>query len=405
MKPLYRKIHSDFKLNGLSFTRDELKEVAYSLIKEGEPFEKAIGDFLLDWLDDNPTLQVHTSGSTGKPKPIMLQKRHMVNSALATGEFFGLQPGNTALLCLPATYIAGKMMLVRAMVLGLELDYVMPSSNPLNGMSKSYNFCAMVPLQLENSLDALDRIKILIVGGAPLSRKVQAQIQAQTLVQARLLAGQVQNVQTQAQARTTNHKPKTANFSTAVFESYGMTETITHIALKEVNVGLSGAAGKVWSTGDAKAHNPYFKALPKVTLSIDERGCLVIVAPKIFDVPVITNDVVELISETEFKWLGRLDNVVNSGGVNLFPEQIEAKLASVMPSRFFVVGLPDKKLGQKMVLVVEGEIEEEELLQEIKLLKALQKFEVPKAIYTVPKFQQTENGKIKRKETLKTIFP
>src|SRR5680860_571647 len=243
MKPLYRKIHSDFKLNGISFSRDELKEVAYSLIKEGEPFEKEIGDFLLDWLDDNPTLQVHTSGSTGRPKPIMLQKGHMVTSALATGEFFGLQPGNTALLCLPATYIAGKMMLVRAMVLGLELDYVMPSSNPLNGMSKSYNFCAMVPLQLENSLDALDQIATLIVGGAPLSQEVQTQVQA------RLLAGQVQNVQTQAQARTTNHKPKTANFSTAVFESYGMTETITHIALKEVNVGLSGAAGKVRSTG------------------------------------------------------------------------------------------------------------------------------------------------------------
>ena len=378
MKPLYRKIHSDFKLNGISFSRDELKEVAYSLIKEGEPFEKEIGDFLLDWLDDNPTLQVHTSGSTGKPKPIMLKKQHMVNSALATGEFFGLQPGNTALLCLPATYIAGKMMLVRAMVLGLELDYVMPSSNPLNGISKSYNFCAMVPLQLENSLDALDQIATLIVGGAPLSQEVQTQVQA------RLLAGQVQKAQ--------------------VFETYGMTETITHIALKKLNVGRSGAAEQDRSVGEVQTHKPNFKTLPNVTLSIDERGCLVIDAPKLIDVPVITNDVVELISETEFEWLGRYDNVINSGGVKLFPEQIEAKLASLMSSRFFVVGLPDKKLGQKMVLVVEGKVEEQKLLREIKALNTLGKFEIPKKIYVVAEFQGTDSGKIQRNATLERIM-
>ncbi|WP_373517588.1 AMP-binding protein [Pricia sp.] len=377
MKPRYRKIHSYFKLNGISFSRDELKEVAYSLIKEGEPFEKEIGDFLLDWLDDTPMLQVHTSGSTGKPKPIMLQKRYMVNSALATGEFFGLQPGDSALLCLPATYIAGKMMLVRAMVLGLELDYVTPSSDPLDGVSKTYDFCAMVPWQLENSLDALGRIKILIVGGAPLSQEVQTQVQA------RLLAGQVQKAQ--------------------VFETYGMTETITHIALKEINVGLSIAAGQGRGTVEPQTHTPHFKTLPKVTLSIDERGCLVIDAPKITDVPVVTNDMIHLISETEFEWLGRYDNVINSGGVKLFPEQIEAQLATLISSRFFVVGLPDKKLGQKLVLVVEGEVEERKLLREIKSQTALKKFELPKKIYQVAEFLQTESGKILRHKIVARI--
>ncbi len=402
MKPLYRKIHSHFKINGISLSHDELKEVAYSLIKEGETFEKEIGDFLLDWLDDNPTLQVHTSGSTGKPKPIMLQKRHMVNSALATGEFFGLHPGDTALLCLPATYIAGKMMLVRAMVIGLELDYVTPSSNPLDGIpNKTYNFCAMVPLQLENSLDALDRIKILIVGGAPLSRKVQSQVQDR----ARPPAGQGQKDQIQEQARTTDQKLTATNFSTAIFETYGMTETITHIALKKLNVSLSNTTVQGLSTVDAQAHKPYFMTLPKVRLSVDERGCLVIVAPKITDAPVVTNDVVELISKTEFNWIGRFDNVINSGGVKLFPEQIEAKLASVIPSRFFVAGIPDEKLGQKLVLVMEGEIEEDQLFQEIKLLKSLKKFEVPKEIYKVSEFQKTQSGKIKRRETLKILFP
>lgn len=364
MKPLYRNIHSRFKLNGISYSHDELKEVAYSLIKEGELFEKAIGDFLLDWTDDHPTLEVKTSGSTGKPKPITLQKQHMVNSALATGEFFGLQPGDTALLCLPANYIAGKMMLVRAMVLGLELDYVSPSSNPLADVSKSYDFCAVVPLQLENSLDALGRIKTLIVGGAALSRKVQEQEQA------RLPAGQVQETQ--------------------IFEAYGMTETITHIALKKV--------------AQSEQQKRNFKTLPNVTLSTDDRGCLVIDAPKITDAPVVTNDVVNLVSETEFVWLGRYDNVINSGGVKLFPEQIEAKLATVIPSRFFVAGIPDEKLGQKMVLVVEGKIEEKKLFQEIQSLKALEKFEIPKEIYEVPEFQQTDNGKIQRVKTLTLVI-
>ncbi|SDE74864.1 O-succinylbenzoic acid--CoA ligase [Pricia antarctica] len=402
MKPLYRKIHSHFKLNGISLSHDELKEVAYSLIKEGETFEKEIGDFLLDWLDDSPTLQVHSSGSTGKPKPIMLQKRHMVNSALATGEFFGLLPGDTALLCLPATYIAGKMMLVRAMVIGLELDYVTPSSNPLDGIpNKTYTFGAMVPLQLENSLHDLDRINILIVGGAPLSRKVQSQVQDR----ARPPERQGQKVQIQAQARSTEQELTARNFSTAIFETYGMTETITHIALKKLNFRLSDPTGQGRSTVDAQVHNPSFKTLPNVRLSTDERGCLVIVAPTITDAPVVTNDVVELISKTEFNWIGRFDNVVNSGGVKLFPEQIEAKLATVIPYRFFVAGIPDEALGQKLVLVMEGEIEEKQLFQEIKLLKPLNKFEVPKEIFTVSEFQQTQSGKIKRGETLKTIFP
>ncbi len=367
MKPLYHKIHSHFKLNGISFSRDELKEVAYNLIKEGEPFEKEIGDFLLDWLDDHPTLQVRTSGSTGKPKPITLQKGHMINSAVATGEFFGLQPGNTALLCLPARYIAGKMMLVRAMVLGLGLDFVSPSSQPLQGISKSYDFGAMIPLQLENSLKSLDQFKLMIVGGAPVSNKVQAQVQVQ---------------------------------KTQVFQTYGMTETITHVALQKIHVWPSEAAELGRSTVEAQAQKNNFKTLPNVTVSTDERGCLVIDAPKITDASVVTNDVVDLVSETEFQWLGRYDNVINSGGVKLFPEQIEAKLASLISSRFFVAGLPDEKLGQKLVLVVEGVVEGEKLLQEIRSLNALEKFEVPKKIYPVTEFQQTESGKILRKATL-----
>lgn len=363
MKPLYRKIHSHFRLNGISFSHDELKEVSYSLIKEGEAFEKQIGDFLLDWLDDNPFLQVLTSGSTGKPKSIRLQKRHMVNSAVATGEFFGLQPGNTALLCLPATYIAGKMMLVRAMVLGLELDYVAPSSHPINAISKSYDFCAMVPLQLENSLENIKQIKTLIIGGAPISQ---------------ILYGKIQD------------RIKTQDYKTEIFESYGMTETITHIALKRI-------AHNGWQTTS-------FKTLPKVTVAADERGCLVIDAPSITDAPVVTNDVVELFSKTEFEWMGRYDNVINSGGIKLFPEQIEAKLAAAISCRFFVAGLPDEKLGQKLILVVEGTVDKQYIFREIKALTTIGEFEFPKEIHAVTEFQVTDSGKIQRNATLERIM-
>lgn len=144
-------------------------------------------------------------------------------------------------------------------------------------------------------------------------------------------------------------------------------------------------------------------ALPNVHFSLDERNCLVIKAPKVNDDPIVTNDVVKLFSDTEFEWLGRYDNVINSGGVKLFPEQIEAKLEPIMPSRFFVAGLPDEKLGKKLVLLIEGTLESDKLFQKIKSLGTLQKFEVPKAIHVIPTFLETETGKIRRKQTLGII--
>ncbi len=350
-------VHSKFKLNGISYSPLRLSELAYDLVKEGSSFEKCIGDFLAAWLDEKPTIIAKTSGSTGTPKNILLQKRQMVNSALATGEYFDLNEGNTVLLCLPADYIAGKMMLVRAMVLGLELDYVEPSSNPLTEFSTNYDFAAMVPLQLENSLDKIEKIKTLIVGGAALSKSMQEKAQEKR---------------------------------TAVFETYGMTETITHIAVK----GINGPAG-----GSRNS----FNAIPKVTFSKDNRDCLIIAAPQISDNLVITNDIVNLKSETEFEWLGRYDNVINSGGIKLFPEQIEAKLTSLINNSFFVAGIPDETLGQKLVLVVEGEMNTNELIQTIKESDTLEGFEIPKSIYKISKFVETETGKIRRTETLKLL--
>ncbi|MGB5819146.1 MAG: AMP-binding protein [Saonia sp.] len=360
MIPSYNKIHNQFKLNGISFTREDLKEVGYSLIKEGEPYEVSIGDFLLDWLSDTPKIQVMTSGSTGKPKLISLQKQAMVNSAIATGDFFGISVGNNSLLCLSADYIAGKMMLVRAMILGMELDYVAPTSQPLASTRKAYDFVAMVPLQLERSLDSIDRIKTIIVGGAPLSDSL---------------------------------KEKVGEKRINIFETYGMTETITHIAAKKITFGPS----------TSNSHSDYFKLLPHIKIEKDQRNCLVVHAPKIWDAPIITNDLVSIISDTEFQWLGRYDNIINSGGVKIIPEQIENKLSSLIKGRFFVWGISDRELGQKLILMVEGVSDTEKLLHTINTSGILKKYELPKEVYSLEKFAETKNGKIQRERSLKLV--
>ena len=340
-------IHPSFKLNGTSFSEEDLTEVAYSLVKEGDSFEKPIGDFLVDWLSTNETVHVKTSGSTGQPKSIWLEKRHMVNSALATGAFFNIKEGNTALLCLNCEYIAGKMMLVRALVLGLELDYVVASSNPLKTAEKQYDFCAMVPLQVENSLSKLDNLKTLIIGGAAVSETL---------------------------------KRKLKGSSTQVFETYGMTETITHIAIKSIE-------------------ETYFRVLSDVHIKKDARDCLVIDAPKIADNEIVTNDVVELVSKSQFKLLGRFDNIINSGGVKLIPEEIERKLSGLISNRFFVAGIPDESLGQKLVLYVEGKVQDG-FADKIKHSRLLGKFEVPKKVVFIDEFVETGSGKIDRAKTL-----
>ena len=325
------------------------------MIKEGQAFEQTIGDFLLAWASPQPYMEIFTSGSTGTPKKIVVQKEAMVHSARATGAYFDLQPSHTALLCLPCSGIAGKMMLVRAMMLGLHLDYIMPSSTPLQTLEQSYDFVAMVPLQVQNSLVQLDQINILIVGGAPVSPTLKVALQ---------------------------------NISTRVFETYGMTETLTHIALKPLNQ----------QTPDT------FETLPGVAISTDDRGCLVIHAPHIAEGDVVTNDLVALVSDTRFRWLGRYDSIINSGGVKLLPEQIEAKLSTLIPSRFFVAGLPDTILGQRLVLLVESEPESPEpLLQNIKALETIHPYEVPKAVFFIPDFVETSTGKIHRVKTLQQL--
>ncbi len=343
--PTYENVHNLFKLNGFHLDKEDLCRVAYSFIKEGEDFEKPVGDFLLDWFDGKDFIEMETSGTTGAPKTISVSKQAMVDSALATGDFFDLQPGNKALQCLPVKYVAGKMMLVRAMILGLDLEFVAPSSHPLDNNEIDFDFVAMVPLQAQNSLPELKKVKKMIVGGASVNKALEKQL---------------------------------LKLPTEVYETYGMTETITHIAARKLG---------------EKA----FTVLPYVTISYDDRNCLVIHAPRISDEVIITNDIVELVNENQFIFLGRMDNVINSGGIKLIPEQIEEKLASKINQRFFIASKPDNELGQKVVLIIEGEQHE----LDDSLYESLDKYEKPKEVMFIPKFKETTTGKILRKETVK----
>lgn len=361
MKLTYDKIHLKFRLNGHYFDREELQEVAYSFVKEGKPYEKSIGDFLMDWLDGNDFITVRTSGSTSQPKTIRLKKQHMVNSALSSGDFFGITVGDSALHCLPAEFIAGKMMLVRAMILGLEIDLVEPSVDPMKKLGGTYDFAAMTPMQLNNSLAKLGQIKKLIVGGAPVSKELIEELQDK---------------------------------SAFVYETYGMTETVTHIAARQLN----------HFRNPEEVESSYFKALPNVLLETDERGCLVIQAPHIAEEAIVTNDLVNIVEENQFEWLGRYDNIVNSGGVKLIPELIEEKFAQAIGKRFFVCGMPDSELGDKLVMVIEDNAAEEANYWELlKAVKGLGKYELPKTLFFVDRFKETENGKVIRHATLKKV--
>jgi len=350
-----KPFHKNFKLQGTSFKSVE------ELIDFSSQVSIEVQLFLKEWFNNNLFIEVKTSGSTGKPKLIQLQKKHMINSALATGTYFNLFENTTALLCMPVNFIAGKMMLVRALTLGWQLDVVAPTSTPLKSISKDYDFSAMVPLQLNNSLSKINNIKMLIVGGGVISKELTSKIQ---------------------------------HIDTQVFATYGMTETITHIAVKKLNCLLNVIA--------SETKQSQYQALPNILISTDNRSCLVINAPKLSSKKIITNDLVELISSTEFKWLGRFDTIINSGGIKLIPEQIEEKLAAIIEKRFFVTGILDELLGEKLILIIEGS-ERNETLEQVKELKTLSKFEIPKAVYFIKHFIETETKKVNRKETLKMV--
>ena len=346
----YQQPHTSFKLEGIFYDTIGLSSLADRLINHGEDHQVSLGIFITKWVDSNSDISLQTSGSTGTPKTVLISKQAMVNSAIATGAYFKLKPGDSALSCLPFEYIAAKMMFVRAYVLGLELDCINPSSKPLNTVSRSYDFCAMVPLQLENSIEQLQYIKTLIIGGAKLSNGL---------------------------------KSKLTNSPSIVYETFGMTETVSHIAVKSISKSTST-----------------FEVLPSVTIAVDTRNCLIINAPHLVSTPIQTNDVVTLTSSTTFEWLGRFDTIINSGGIKIAPEVLEQQLEGFIKERFFITSQKDNSLGEIVVLVIERSRPYKSLNYD-----SIEPVKRPKRIYYLDQFEETISGKIKRKETFSLIKP
>jgi len=315
MQPLIFSQHTDSEWFSISIEK---------LSQPGLPeWEKALWRFILDWYSDRSYIIVYTSGSTGKPKELQVSKEMMRVSAGKTLRFFNLNPSDSALLCLSANYIAGKMMIVRAILGGLHLYVTEPSSTPLKNIDRTFTFAAMVPMQIFEQLKetgSLNSIEKLLVGGGAVSSKLSDGLQACTC---------------------------------AAYESYGMTETVSHVALRRIN--------------GAGAHQA-FVPMTQVLVSIDDRDCLVINAPDLLPHPIITNDRATLYPDGSFRIVGRIDNVINSGGIKIQPEEVEQQIAPFFRSGFAISSVPDSKMGDKLVLVAEEKLNDEQVLKINKLL-------------------------------------
>jgi O-succinylbenzoic acid--CoA ligase len=320
-------------------------------------FEKKVKIFLEEWFSEKTGVNVQTSGSTGIPKIFEIEKKKMVNSAVMTCNFLGLKEGDTALLCLPVEYISGKMMIVRSIERKLKLKITDPSLKPAENLEEEIDFCAMTPLQVENSLDKLHLIKNLIIGGAAVSESLKSKILKMNL-----------------------------SNSNRIFETYGMSETLSHIGLKQL----------------LPAQEEYFTVFENVKISLDDRGCLKIFAPNVNAEELQTNDLVEIRNGNQFKFLGRIDNVINSGGAKIFPETLEALVKKDIPNEAIFMGLPDESLGQKLILIIEGE-ESDEVKRKISEISFERSFHKPKEIIFIKEIPRTPNGKVNRMELYKSI--
>ncbi len=348
------------ELNFSQLNTNKLVVLCQDAIKTStEQWQLDIYVFILEWLDKNKQVKAKTSGSTGTPKEILLEKAKMIESAKMTGKFFKFQKEDKALLCLSPLFIAGKMMIIRAIVWQMNLICVKPDGHPLDELIPNIDFAAMIPLQVSNSIhnkSQIGKIKTILIGGGLVDRNLEYKLD---------------------------------DINCNFFSSFGMTETLSHVAIKTLN-------------GSNKSDT--YKALNSITFTIDDRDCLKIRSKKLLNKEIITNDIVNLISTSEFEWLGRFDHVINSGGIKLFPEQIEEKLSPHIKQAFFLIGIPDEYLGEKMILFIESDNRSEEQKKKIlaEIEPYLENFQLPRDIYIVSEFKKTSTGKIQRKATLES---
>jgi O-succinylbenzoic acid--CoA ligase len=346
-------------LNGRIFLLDQIRDKKFSVT---DPYENSTLNFIADWLSEKQEFNINTSGSTGIPKTIHLERDKMITSALMTGKALNLQSEDNALVCLNTEFVAGKMMLVRGLEIEMNLFIYPPTSNPLLSLKENVriDFTAMVPYQLETilketpeNLSVINNMKALIIGGAPISLELEEKI----------------------------HSLKVPTYHT-----FGMTETISHIALRRLN-------------GNEKSD--YYTALENLTIKQDERNCLVINSP-FSNAPIITNDMVEIKDEKNFKWLGRIDHVINSGGIKIHPEIIEKKIAQLSKvlsdKRFFITGISDLTWGEVVTIIIEDKQWSNEQIISFKeeLQAGLTRYEQPKHFFFKEKFIETSSGKINR---------
>lgn len=331
-------------------------------------------DFFSEWNNDSDRVLVHTSGSTGKPKPMMVEKKRMLNSARITCDFLGLKPGDSALLCMSLDYIAGKMVVVRSIERHLHLISVSPSGHPLKDINEEITFAAMVPMQVYNTLqvpeerERLTHIRHLIIGGGAIDASLEKEL--------RSLPGNI-----------------------AIWSTYGMTETLSHIALRRIN-------------GDEASE--WYQPFDSVKISQTDEGCLVIDAPLVCAETLVTNDIVEIepyiynkvenheevenhnkVEKLRFRIKGRKDNVICSGGIKIQIEEVEALLKPHLEKPFMIAKKKDEKFGEISVLLTEDK-EIEKVEATIRRLLSGHKYWIPREFRYVEHLPLTETGKPKR---------
>ena len=331
------------------------KDVVISELLKSSTEKSELNEFLNEWYSKKSCIEVKTSGSTGTPKTIQLEKEFVAASALRTIRFFQLKKGDRVLHCLPIKYIAGKLMIVRALIGELDLHTAKPETDFLFLQTKKFKFAAMVPAQVIKILNAepsyFKNLDQLLIGGSAIPVNMEKQLQ---------------------------------NVSTVCYSSYAMTETATHIALRKINGTDS---------------DNFYHCLDDIQIQLSEEKCLQILMPGLPEKPIQTTDLAELKDEKTFRILGRKDNVIISGGIKYSPEQLEKKLENFIKIPFQVSSLPHESLGEQLVLVVE-ENENNNVANEIKntCQQHLSKYEQPRQIIFIQHFPKTENDKINRNQ-------
>ncbi len=323
----------------LNFSKP-IQEVLAFLNQYPEGWITDIKDFIVQWHTKDPFLVIKTSGTTGKSKEIRVQKEWMIYSASNTIQYFELKEGQSALLALSPHFIAGKMMLVRAMVAQLNLWICPPNDLSILNRDIAIDFCPLVPLQAEKYVNQLHKIRHLLLGGAPVSRPLEVKLQ---------------------------------RLSINVYQSFAMTETLSHFAIRNIS-----------------AKEQFYKVFETINFGVDSSNCLWIKAPELGQHFIQTTDVVEVV-EDGFIWMQRADFIINSGGMKFNPEVLE-KECEFLTRRgweFIISSIPDVKLGRKLVLVVESSS-----IKEFKELRkdafTLEPYAIPKQIYIVKALPKTE---------------